>query len=149
MTRSACLLALGLFAAGCDTRADLPDPAAFPSGSQWVLAALDGAPAPQFANARLFTARFGQGRITGASACNDYTGRYTADRAVAPSPRIDVRALHVTDQPCSDERLAAERRFFEVLGGVTSWERTDDLSLHLSGPGGNLVFEPLYVAFEY
>jgi len=85
------------------------------------------------------TIRFGDdGRVSGNSGCNNYTGNYTRE-----GERLEIaRNLVSTRRAClSDAAMAQEQKFLETLSAMTSYATDERGALTLSNDAGQrLVF---------
>jgi heat shock protein HslJ len=98
----------GRFLAGC-CRVP-PSPL---EGTTWQLVPPAGAAGdPNDAKAAPLTVRFADGRATGFSGCNRFTGGYTRD-----GDAIIVGRLAGTMMACPEPRMAAEKAFLDALPG--------------------------------
>lgn len=92
---------------------------------EWTVISVDGS---MSTTGRVATLRFSSdGRISGRSFCNRFTGRYSVDgRALA------VGQLAATRMACIPEVMAEEQRLLDALAVVTQWVVGSD-TLTLSG----------------
>lgn len=99
-------------------------------GSSWTLLSIDGRAAAGAA-----TLMFANGRASGATACNHFSGPYSM-RGL----RISFGALGTTRMMCPPDRMRAQRWYLSALHGA---RRRAELGerLRLSGSGGVLEFE--------
>jgi len=86
-------------------------------------------------NSRL-TLTFGaDGRVSGSTNCNGFSGTYTVDGA-----KLTLGALAMTRRACLAEALSRqEQKYTDALDGELSWTITDDGALELSGAEGRRV----------
>lgn len=75
--------------------------------------------------------------VGGRAACNSYGGTVVVDGSA-----ISFDEFSWTEMGCEQPVMEAERDFLEALLAVTEFA-SDDHRLTLSGPEGNLVFEPV------
>jgi heat shock protein HslJ len=134
-TSVAVIVVAALSVTGC-TKPPPPGPGGPPSlaGTSWVLVA-DSLSVP-LPRDRTITLAFGEGRLSGSSACNSYF----ATVAYGPGNRLRVSSIGSTKMACDEPVMAAERAYLGKLAAVTSY-RVDNAGLSLSGaPGGPLRF---------
>lgn len=87
---------------------------------------------------------FRDGRVSGASACNFFSGE---TKFTGPG-QLSVEVDRMTRRGCSGEALEVERAYFDTLKTVTSFKFTDDTRLRLELQSGDkktlavLVAEP-------
>ncbi|WP_209425569.1 META domain-containing protein [Pararhodobacter sp. SW119] len=80
------------------------------------------------------TLRFQNGRISGRSGCNQYTG------PVSLGPEnIDVGAIAGTRMACPGRASEIERSFLAALDAVTGWRVTEEGTLELTAEGAPTV----------
>ena len=86
-------------------------------------------------NSRL-TLTFGEdGRVSGSTNCNGFSGTYTVDDA-----KLTLGALMMTRRACLAEALSRqEQKYTSALDGELSWTITDDGALELTGAEGRRV----------
>jgi putative lipoprotein len=86
-------------------------------------------------NSRL-TLTFGaDGRVSGSTNCNGFSGTYTVDGA-----KLTLGALMMTRRACLAEALSRqEQKYTDALDGELSWTITDDGALELTGAEGRRV----------
>ena len=122
----AAVIALGLLAACQDPgRRSMR---ALPPGSDFAVVAINGRPAPEGVTMRIGA----DGRVSGRTPCNHYTGQLT-ERYGA----IAVSGMVVTRMACADpERDLAENRFTAAMGVVTAAGRTDGAEVVLTDAEG-------------
>jgi putative lipoprotein len=86
-------------------------------------------------NSRL-TLTFGEdGRVSGSTNCNGFSGTYTVDGA-----KLTLGALMMTRRACLAEALSRqEQKYTDALDGELSWTITDDGALELTGAEGRRV----------
>ena len=86
-------------------------------------------------NSRL-TLTFGEdGRVSGSTNCNGFSGTYTVDGA-----KLTLSALTMTRRACLAEALSnQEQKYTNALEGDLSWTITDDGALELTGAEGRRV----------
>jgi putative lipoprotein len=77
--------------------------------------------------------QFGNGRVTGHSGCNRYTGGYEQD-----GNKLTLGPLAATKMACSPDQMEKERAWFEMLGQVSAFEATH-LVLKLKGASGEVI----------
>ena len=128
--RMSALLALGALLAACAT---MPVPRL--DGTTWRLSAWSVASlrADEFE----ITARFADGRVSGRSAVNTYTGAAT----IGPGNAIAFGPMASTRMAGPEPAMRAEGIYLRLLGDARSWS-IDDARLTLRDAGGNdrLVF---------
>ncbi|MGR3291722.1 MAG: META domain-containing protein, partial [Paracoccaceae bacterium] len=74
-----------------------------------------------------------QGRIAGKGPCNSYSASQNA-----PYPWLELGLIAATRAACPD--LAAEREFFQALGGMTQIEVLGDLLILRNDAGDEMIF---------
>jgi putative lipoprotein len=86
-------------------------------------------------NSRL-TLTFGDdGRVSGSTNCNGFSGTYTVD-----GTKVTLGALTMTRRACLAEALSnQERKYTSALEGELNWTITDDGALELTGTEGRRV----------
>lgn len=112
-----------------------PSVASSPVGPTWTLSSLDGKPAVA---AAAITAEFtSEGRVTGSSGCNRYTGSAQVDAG-----RLAVGPLASTMMACDhDGLMAQETRYLAQLQAATHYTVSgDELRLGTSATDASLVF---------
>lgn len=94
---------------------------------EWTVVSVGGVVSTTGRDATLrFTS---DGRISGRSFCNRFTGRYSVDgRALA------VGQLAATRMGCIPEVMTEEQQLLDALSAATRWQVSDDM-LTLSGGG--------------
>jgi heat shock protein HslJ len=134
---AAALLAAAAAVNGCAGMTAAPTrPGGFPAPSladtHWIVSSIDGRAPPAGAS---LTAAFGaDGRISGDSGCNRYSGPYSQQGDV-----VRIGELVLTRRACLDpERTRLEQRLMDVLRNVSA-SRRDRGRLILSGASGRLV----------
>jgi heat shock protein HslJ len=105
-----------------ETGADQP---ATVEGVPWVLASGAGFEAGGAAP----TATFADGRVTGTTGCNRYSGTYTLDGG-----RLAIEPGPTTRKACAPPADAVEQAYLAALGRVSGW-RVDDGDLVLLADG--------------
>ena len=97
----------------------------------WRVRSIADAPVPAGVT---ITMEFGtDGRISGRSGCNRYTGSFAyAGETLTLSPLAGTRMA------CSPPQMEAEQRFHAAVAQVTRVQLSDNRELVLSGSGGPL-----------
>jgi heat shock protein HslJ len=105
-------------------------------GSEWQLLTVGGAPAIAGYEATMMLT---QGRVTGTTGCNRYTGSYTLPARDA----LEFGPIASTMMACSDPQMEQERAFLKALEGTRYYARSEG-SLTLKGANGEelATFEP-------
>jgi len=124
----AALIAVAAFSlAACSTtmaESDGPAPAAL-QGSWTLVSWSDSAPLPD----QPITLQIEDARVSGNSACNNYSGPLTSDDSA-----FHVGLLATTMMLCADDVNTAETTYQGLLTGANSWKISDGL-LSLSKDG--------------
>jgi heat shock protein HslJ len=129
--RSALLLTLTLFLAGCASAA-----ANRIGGSE--LRAIDVNGAPVIGD-RPLTLRLADGQASGHGGCNGFTTSYTS----SGSEEIDFGPVASTKMACEGPVMEQEARYFAILDAVETFSRYGDGSVSLIAPDGRAVrFRP-------
>ncbi|HXC58210.1 MAG TPA: META domain-containing protein [Steroidobacteraceae bacterium] len=133
------LLALALVIAGCATTGDSAAPVPELSGTRWFVTAIDGRPPlrdmPLTAD---FTV---EGRITGDSGCNSFSGPY-----VQTGSTVQIGELLSTRRACVDSNLQRqEGRLLDILQGASMAHLVRG-RLQLRAGDGTLVLAPASVS---
>ncbi len=92
----------------------------------WLVTALDGKPPVEDTTPSI---TFEEGRVTGNTACNSYTGSYT----LSPE-RLTIGPLATTRRACPENIMAQESALLEVLGAIDRFEALDDGTITLFAP---------------
>lgn len=101
-------------------------------GAEWVVEDIDGAGVLDRARATL---NFGaDGRVSGSSSCNSYTGPYTLSGNV-----LSFGNLATTRRACPPALMEQETRFLGTLAAVRSVEIAPDGALVLRGEAGRSI----------
>ncbi|QBY02299.1 META domain-containing protein [Rhodophyticola sp. CCM32] len=95
----------------------------------WTLTEMDGGPAP----AQVILDVTEQGRISGHSPCNRYSGSQNV-----PYPWFETGPLSVTRMACPE--LEAETRYLALLHSMTLAEATGDVLILSNEAGEELIF---------
>ena len=137
MVRSARMLATALLftvalsaLAGC-SRVDSPLEGTRWRLSEWTLSSLDPT---EFK----ITAQFADGKISGSSAVNTYSGPYR----VGPSSAFSAGPLASTEMAGPEPAMRAEQAYLTLLGQVGSYRMADGrLTLYDAGGNESLLYE--------
>lgn len=142
------LIALGclsiLFASGCTTLPEPPDakPSDGITEKYWKLVELRGQPVARLEQEPHLILKAQEGRVTGFSGCNNFTGTYTLDAA---SARISFGPLAMTRKFCATG-MDVERAFSEVLGEADNYSLSgDNLTLNRARMAPLARFEAVYM----
>lgn len=85
------------------------------------------------------TLSFSDGRASGRSGCNRYSGTVTVGDGT-----IRFAEIMATKMACVDEgAMQTESTFLQVLGAATTWSLSSDDVLIISGDKGRADFKPL------
>lgn len=103
-------------------------------GTSWSVTSIDAASTP--ADARPTMAFEYDGRLSGFSGCNTYTGTFRTD-----GDRITISKLATTMMACEADKMAVEQAFVAALSAATNWRLTEQGSLELLG-ADMIVAEP-------
>lgn len=103
------------------------DPATLLHGD-WQAVALDGAALPEGID---ITLAFGQGRLSGKTACNRVMGGFTLT-----GEGLTLGPLATTQMACPPEVMEAERATLDALAAVTAFDIDGEGRLLLLGPDG-------------
>lgn len=107
------------------------DPMALLAGGPWIVQYAGGT---ELAADDGLTMNFADGRITGASGCNRYSG------GLALRPRgMSVAGISLTRRACHPERMVRESLFVGLLRDVIGFTFSDDGRLHLMDSAGNVL----------
>lgn len=109
-----------------------PDPAKL-QGGEWIVEDINRTGVID--NSRL-TLTFGEdGRVSGSTNCNGFSGTYTVDGS-----KLTLGALAMTRRACLAEAVSQqERKYMNALEGDLTWTLTDDGALELTGTEGRRV----------
>ncbi len=123
--------------AGCATSSGTRGPVADLAGSHWTVVSIDGKSPARSDDA--LTVEFGvDGRISGNSGCNTYSGPYIRDEST-----LRIGELMSTRRACTDsDRQSQETRVLDILQGETTLRRERDDRISLRGGSGELVLAP-------
>jgi heat shock protein HslJ len=112
------------------------DPFALLAGATWVVRGITHAgTVAEIAPDRPPTLAFGpDGRLTGSSGCNGYSGRYE----ISPE-RLDVGHVASTRRACEPTLMQQEAAFFDALAGTAEYALGADGTLVLRGAGQEIV----------
>jgi heat shock protein HslJ len=126
-----------LLAAGCASTSLPRGPVPDLGGSRWTVVSIDGS-APVRGEEPL-SVEFGvDGRVSGNSGCNGYSGPYIRDEAT-----LRIGELLSTRRACADEdRQRQETRLLAILEGETRLRREQDDRVSLRSDAGSLVLAP-------
>ena len=128
------LLLLGVLAAGCATTSPPSGPPAPFVGTEWHLVRL-GADTPSVASG---TIAFGpDGRVSGTTGCNRFTGSY----ALGSSGAITLSQVGATKMACPGPAMEQEARVLEALGRAARVEVRGTRLTLLTGGTALLTFE--------
>jgi len=116
------LLLPALLAPACAGAETLPGP-------RWTIAAIDGQPAARPADIT-FSA---EGRASGATGCNRFTGGYTLD-----GPSLRFGAVAGTRMACLPDAMEQEQRIHRAFDAVRGW-RQDGSAMLLTGEDGTVL----------
>ncbi len=106
-------------------------------GTTWQLTPPAGAAGdPRDAKAAPLTVRFADGRASGFSGCNRFTGGYTRD-----GDTITVGRLAGTMMACPEPRMAAEKAFLDALSGAHRVAIAGDRLTLTPASGAPLAFQ--------
>lgn len=98
----------------------------------WRVRSIAGSPVPDGVTV---TMEFGaDGRVSGRSGCNRYTGSFTQ-----AGETLELSQLAGTRMACPPLQMDVEQRFFTAVGQVTGLRLSDSRELVLSGSAGTLV----------
>jgi heat shock protein HslJ len=130
------VIALGILLAACVTPPTVPAPPLSPlEAHDWRLTAwsVSSLRATEFE----ITVRLRDGRVSGRSAVNTYTGAVT----IGPGNAIAFGPIATTRMAGPEPAMRAEGIYLQLLGDARSWS-IDDARLTLRDAGGNerLVF---------
>ncbi|MCZ7566636.1 MAG: META domain-containing protein [Burkholderiales bacterium] len=131
----------GRFLVGCCRVPSAAGPAAAATpieGTSWRLAGLAGPDADAFSGSSPAAfVRFQEGRVSGFSGCNNFTGSYTV-----AGDRLTLGRLAGTMMACPDPAMALERAFHAALAGTVRYSvRGEELTL-TGDSGAMLKFTP-------
>ncbi len=128
------LLAL---AAGCASSSRTAGPVADLSGTRWTVVSIDGN-APVRGDEALSVEFSVDGRVSGNSGCNSYSGPWIRDDTT-----LRIGELLSTRRACADERRQRqETRLLDILQGEASLRRERDDRISLRKDGGALLLAP-------
>lgn len=141
---TAALGALGAAAlalAACSQPEDGATAAAGPSlaGTSWTVTAIDGAP-PIAGRDAPSIAFDGEGRVSGATGCNRFSGGFAVGDGGTLTLGGDGAALATTRMACTDELNAQETKMLAVLEAVAGYAVEAD-RLVLSNASGTSLIE--------
>jgi heat shock protein HslJ len=131
MLTTVLLFAVALSALGGCSRVDSPLDGTRWRLSEWTLNSLDPAELK-------ITAEFAEGKISGSSGVNTYSGPYR----VGPSSAFSVGPLASTEMAGSEPAMRAEQAYLTLLGQVGSFKMADGrLTLYDAGGNESLLYE--------
>jgi heat shock protein HslJ len=131
MLATVLLFAVALSALGGCSRVDGPLDGTRWRLSEWTLNSLDPAELK-------ITAQFADGKISGSSGVNTYSGPYR----VGPSSAFSAGPLASTEMAGPEPAMRAEQAYLTLLGQVGSYKMVDGrLTLYDAGGNESLLFE--------
>jgi heat shock protein HslJ len=120
--------------AGTDTGAGTvgPDPASI-TGRTWQVE--DIAAAGIIDGSHMTLTLGSDGRASGDTGCNRFGGPYTLSGGM-----LSFGDMMSTRRGCAPALMAQERRYLDVLKGISSWSLRPDGALLLQGPDGAILY---------
>jgi heat shock protein HslJ len=107
------------------------DPLALLSGGDWLVHDAGGT---EIAPALGVTMLFGEGRISGGSGCNRYSGGL-----VLRDAGLSVAGIAMTRRACAPDRMQIESLFLQQLARAVAFTISDDGRLHLTDSSGTVL----------
>ena len=105
------------------------------AGRTWQATHLNGRPV---STPVPVTLSFTDGRGSGRSGCNQYSGTVTLSDGT-----IRFSEIMATKMACMDEgAMQTESTYLQVLGGAETWSLSDNDMLTISGSTGHVDFKP-------
>ena len=105
------------------------------AGRTWQATHLNGRPV---STPVPVTLSFTDGRGSGRSGCNQYSGTVTLGDGT-----IRFSEIMATKMACMDEgAMQTESTYLQVLGGAETWSLSDNDILTISGSAGHVDFKP-------
>ena len=89
----------------------------------------------------IITLNFDEDDLSGSSGCNSYSASYTVVAADGPATTISVGSISGTSQACTQEIMAQERGYLDILASATGYRFDGDMLILETG-GGTLAFSP-------
>lgn len=130
------LLPLALAACAASGPSSSPPPAL--GGTRWNVVEIDGR---KPVGTSALTAEFAvDGRISGDSGCNSFTGPYIQDGS-----KVNIGELLSTRRACAEaDRQAQETRVLAILQGEVTMRQQERRELIVRGNDGTLTLAPAY-----
>jgi len=129
---AATLVVLSVVACGAVTNAGSVDAL---TGVAWEATQVGGQPV---ATAAPVTLSFADGKASGRSGCNRYSGTVTVDAG-----RIRFSEIMSTKMACAEEgAMMTEMAYLQALSGAEAWSVSGDGLLTISGSKGAILFKP-------
>ena len=89
----------------------------------------------------IITLNFDEDDLSGSSGCNSYRASYTVAAADGVTTSISVGSLSGTSQTCTQEIMAQERGYLDILASASSYSFDGDMLILETGSGA-LTFSP-------
>ena len=89
----------------------------------------------------IITLNFDEDDLSGSSGCNSYSASYNVAAADEPTTTISVGSLSGTSQTCTQEIMAQERGYLDILASASSYSFDGDMLILETGSGA-LTFSP-------
>jgi len=89
----------------------------------------------------IITLNFEEDDLSGSSGCNSYNASYSVAAADGPATGISVGSLSGTSQTCTQEIMAQERGYLDILASASSYSFDGDMLILETGSGA-LIFSP-------
>lgn len=137
--RVSALIVLSLIAVACSSGAGGGSPSAGPgdiglANTSWTVTSLAGR--PTVGPARPTMTFSADGRVSGNSGCNQYSGTYRTDGS-----SITITNIASTMMMCAGPGADVEALFLKGLNSATAWQRTEDGHLEIAAAVA-IVAEP-------
>nr|PZN63350.1 MAG: hypothetical protein DIU62_11190 [Pseudomonadota bacterium] len=131
------LFPLSLLLSACASTGPAPGPVPDLGGTRWTIVAVDGG-APVRGESPL-SVEFGvDGRVSGNSGCNSFSGPYIREESV-----LRIGEVMSTRRACVDERRQRqEARVLAILRGDARVRRERDDTISLRSEAGSLLLAP-------
>lgn len=128
-----------LLAAGCASTSMSRGPVPDLSGTRWTVVAVNGAAPLRTDGDERLSVEFGvDGRVSGNSGCNSFSGPYIRDEET-----LRIGELLSTRRACADaERQRQETRVLGILQGDNTLRRERDDRISVGRDGGSLLLAP-------
>ena len=89
----------------------------------------------------IITLNFDEDDLSGSSGCNSYSASYTVAATDGVTTSISVGSLSGTSQTCTQEIMAQERGYLDILASASSYSFDGDMLILETGSGA-LTFSP-------